>query len=173
MQDTVETAGFGEGSGNIAVAALFAVSALVAITCQVRLTDWAKRRWDAAQALPRGLAVMAVAFLPVLATPPLADALRDMTEAPPLAAALVVAPALLTAALLGLGGALVYPFEMDTVVRLSGDRLVATHYGLYNTVSGILASELTPWGIITVGAAERRPNRNSDGPLVPIQARLL
>ncbi|GAA1439292.1 MFS transporter [Nocardiopsis tropica] len=137
VQDTVETAGFGVNSGNIAVAALFAVSALVAITGQVRLTDWAKRRWDAAQALPRGLAVMAVAFLPVLATPPLADALRDMTGAPPLASALVVAPALLTAALLGLGGALVYPFEMDTVVRLSGDRLVATHYGLYNTVSGI------------------------------------
>ena len=30
-----------------------------------------------------------------------------------------------------------YPFEMDTIVRLSGDRLVATHYGLYNTICGI------------------------------------
>jgi hypothetical protein len=29
------------------------------------------------------------------------------------------------------------PFEMDTIVALSGDRLVATHYGLYNTVSGL------------------------------------
>jgi hypothetical protein len=26
---------------------------------------------------------------------------------------------------------------MDTIVRLSGDRLVATHYGLYNTICGI------------------------------------
>ncbi|MFF4505743.1 hypothetical protein [Streptomyces sp. NPDC001401] len=26
---------------------------------------------------------------------------------------------------------------MDTVVTLSGNRLVATHYGLYNTVSGL------------------------------------
>lgn len=26
---------------------------------------------------------------------------------------------------------------MDTVVALSGDRLVATHYGLYRTVSGL------------------------------------
>jgi hypothetical protein len=26
---------------------------------------------------------------------------------------------------------------MDTVVSLSGGRLVATHYGLYNTVSGL------------------------------------
>jgi len=30
-----------------------------------------------------------------------------------------------------------YPFEMDTIVRLAGDRLVATHYGLYNTICGI------------------------------------
>lgn len=30
-----------------------------------------------------------------------------------------------------------YPFEMDTIVQLSGNRLVATHYGLYNTICGI------------------------------------
>jgi hypothetical protein len=36
------------------------------------------------------------------------------------------------------GAALVHPFEMDTVVSLFGGRLVATHYGLYNTVSGIV-----------------------------------
>jgi hypothetical protein len=38
------------------------------------------------------------------------------------------------------GGALLYPFEMDTVVRLSGERLVATDYGAYNTASGIAIS---------------------------------
>jgi hypothetical protein len=31
----------------------------------------------------------------------------------------------------------VFPFEMDEIVSLSGDRLVATHYGLYNTVVGV------------------------------------
>ena len=40
-------------------------------------------------------------------------------------------------ALLATGSAMVYPFEMDTVVTLSGNHLVATHYGLYNTVSGL------------------------------------
>ncbi|MFF4550703.1 hypothetical protein [Streptomyces sp. NPDC001435] len=40
-------------------------------------------------------------------------------------------------ALLGLGTAMVYPFEMDTVVSLAGGRLVTTHYGLYNTVAGL------------------------------------
>ncbi|CAM5723915.1 Putative ABC transport system membrane protein OS=Streptomyces microflavus OX=1919 GN=Smic_07980 PE=4 SV=1 [Streptomyces microflavus] len=39
--------------------------------------------------------------------------------------------------LLAVGGAIVYPFEMDTVVALCDNRLVATHYGLYNTVSGL------------------------------------
>lgn len=43
----------------------------------------------------------------------------------------------LTAALLAVGTAAVFPFEMDTVVALSGGRLVATHYGFYNTVVGV------------------------------------
>ena len=37
----------------------------------------------------------------------------------------------------GLGSAAVFPFEMDTVVALAGGRLVATHYGFYNTVVGV------------------------------------
>ncbi|MFG2955031.1 hypothetical protein ACGF5O_15015 [Streptomyces sp. NPDC048291] len=52
------------------------------------------------------------------------------------------------AALLAWGGALLYPFETDTVVRLSGNRLVATCYGAYNTASGIAIS----LGNLAVGA---------------------
>ncbi|MGV9750382.1 MFS transporter [Nocardia farcinica] len=44
---------------------------------------------------------------------------------------------LLAAALLAVGTAAVFPFEMDTVVALAGGRLVATHYGYYNTVVGV------------------------------------
>ncbi|MFG2560743.1 hypothetical protein [Streptomyces sp. NPDC048496] len=44
---------------------------------------------------------------------------------------------MLCACLLAAGSALLYPFEMDTLVRLSGERLVATYYGAYSTVSGI------------------------------------
>ncbi|WP_371524893.1 hypothetical protein OG302_01135 [Streptomyces sp. NBC_01283] len=62
-------------------------------------------------------------------------------------AAGVVALAL-SAALLAWGGALLYLFEMDTAVRLSGDRLVATYYGACNTVSGIAISP----GNLAVGA---------------------
>ncbi|WP_261986993.1 hypothetical protein [Actinomadura sp. HBU206391] len=39
--------------------------------------------------------------------------------------------------LLTLGNALSHPFEMDTVVTLSRGGLLATHYGLYNTIAGI------------------------------------
>ncbi|ASU85842.1 MFS transporter [Nocardiopsis gilva YIM 90087] len=148
VQDAVAAADPGGDLGSVAVASLFGVSALVAIAGQVRITDWAKRRWDASQALPRGLTVMAVAFLPMLAVPPIEAAVRGAGLAPLPATVLVVVPAILTAALLGLGGVLVYPFEMDTVVRLSGDRLVATHYGLYNTVSGLAITG----GNLAVGA---------------------
>ncbi|WP_197038562.1 hypothetical protein [Herbidospora cretacea] len=36
-----------------------------------------------------------------------------------------------------MGTALAFPFEMDTVVALSGVRLVATHYGLHNSIAGV------------------------------------
>jgi MFS family permease len=110
--------------GTWATSGLFVVSAAVAVVGQLRLTGWAKQRWSPTQALVRGLAAMGLAFLPLALTPP------DATVA--VLTALVTAVALLAA-----GSAVVYPFEMDTVVTLSGNRLVATHYGLYNTVSGL------------------------------------
>ncbi|MGP3962325.1 MFS transporter [Nonomuraea sp. 3N208] len=109
-----------------AIGLLFAVSALVAIAGQLRITDWARRRWSGPQAMVRGVALMGLAFVPM--------ALYGLTPAP----AEVRTVAVITCtALLAVGSALTYPFEMDAVVRLSGERLVATHYGLYNTVAGI------------------------------------
>ncbi|MEV4364869.1 MFS transporter [Nonomuraea sp. NPDC049625] len=105
-----------------AVSVLFVVSALVAIAGQVRITEWARGRWSGPQAVVRGVALMALAFVPL--TVPAPGGLRTVA---------VIA----CVVLLALGGALTYPFEMDTVVALSGERLVATHYGLYNTVAGI------------------------------------
>jgi MFS family permease len=110
-----------------AVGLLFICSALVAIAGQLRITDWARRRWTASQAITRGLALMAAAFLPV--------ALQ--AAAWPHSATLGLGAVLACTVLLTVATTLTYPFEMDTVVALSGDRLVATHYGLYNTVAGI------------------------------------
>ncbi|MDP4505458.1 MFS transporter [Nonomuraea turcica] len=108
------------------VGLLFVVSALVAIAGQLRITDWARRRWSGPQAIVRGVALMGLAFVPM--------ALYGLTPAP---AEIRTVAVIACAALLAVGNALTYPFEMDAVVRLSGERLVATHYGLYNTVAGI------------------------------------
>ncbi|KAB8191821.1 MFS transporter [Nonomuraea phyllanthi] len=105
-----------------AVSLLFVVSALVAIAGQLRITEWARGRWSGPQAVVRGLTLMAIAFVPLMAPAP--DGLRT-------------AEVMACTVLLAVGGALTYPFEMDTVVTLSKERLVATHYGLYNTVAGI------------------------------------
>ncbi|MFF1321005.1 MULTISPECIES: MDR family MFS transporter [Streptomyces] len=124
---------FGEQTG-LVTGVIFSVSAAAALSGQLRLTAWAKRQLSGPQAIAYGLAVMGAAFLPLL---------PDSYGAVAGVGALT-----LCAALLAWGGALLYPFEMDTVVRLSGDRLVATHYGAYNTASGVAIS----LGNLAVGA---------------------
>ncbi|WBO65688.1 MDR family MFS transporter [Streptomyces camelliae] len=128
---------FGDRSG-LVTGAIFAVSALAALSGQLKLTAWAKRTLSGPWAIAYGLVVMGVAFLPLLPGP----------YGGALGTACGVLGLTLCAALLAWGGALLYPFEMDTVVRLSGDRLVATYYGAYNTASGIAIS----LGNLAVGA---------------------
>ncbi|MER6950303.1 MFS transporter [Nonomuraea sp. NPDC000554] len=108
--------------GELGVALLFALSGSMAAFGQVRVTAWVKERWSPGQAMVRGLALMGAAFLPL---------------AVPLSPAGALAAVLVTTALLTLGTMIVYPFEMATIARFSGDELVGTYYGFYNTVSGI------------------------------------
>jgi MFS family permease len=115
-----------------AVAVLFAVSGLSTILGQTRVTAWCKARYEPGQALVRGLAAMGLAFVPLL----LATAV-PVPESGIGLWLLAAVPPMLAALLLAVGTMIAYPFEMDTIVRLSGDRLVATHYGLYNTICGI------------------------------------
>ncbi|WP_414635452.1 MFS transporter, partial [Actinophytocola sp.] len=112
-----------QSAATVLVTVLFAVSGAVAVAGQLRVTAWLHRRWDPGRCLTVGMALIAAAFLP-----PLLAAGRGAGG---------VAALLLAATLLALGTVAVYPFEMDTIVRLSGERLVATHYGFYNTVVGI------------------------------------
>lgn len=111
-------------NGTKVTSGLFVVSAAVAVAGQLHLTGWAKRRWSPHEALFRGLAAMGLAFAP-------------LALAQPGARAMTLVSLVTAVVLLAVGSAVVYPFEMDTVVALSGGRLVATHYGLYNTVSGL------------------------------------
>ncbi|WP_409235158.1 MDR family MFS transporter [Streptomyces sp. PA5.6] len=123
----------GDGDfGTVAVALLFAVSGLATILGQTRVTAWCKERLAPGRALAWGLLCMGVAFVPLLAATALP--VPDGGAGRWLLAAV---PPLLAALLLALGTMVAYPFEMDTIVRLAGDRLVATHYGLYNTICGV------------------------------------
>ncbi|MFI5801585.1 MFS transporter [Streptomyces sp. NPDC051561] len=145
-------------SGTAATSGLFVVSAAVAVAGQLRITDWVKRRWTPAEALVRGLCAMGLAFLPAALVPALF----------PSGAPLVTFAALVLAVvLLAVGSAVVYPFEMDTVVALSGGRLVATHYGFYHTVSGLGIT----LGNLGVGALWDVARRH--GMLWPVWATLL
>ncbi len=120
------TAVAGARWSTLLVTSLFVVSGLVAVAGQLRITEWFTARWGSARSLGIGMAILAAAFVPLVVVP---DS-RFGTWA-------AVAALLVTAAMLAVGTAAVFPFEMDTVVSLSGGRLVATHYGFYNTVVGV------------------------------------
>lgn len=135
------------------VTALFVLSGLLTVAGQLRVTAWAKARWTPEQAITGGLALMGLAFLPLALT-------AHLPLVPPggtgLATALAhLVPVLLATALLTLATMLVYPFEMDTIVTLGGQRLVGTYYGLYNTLAGIgiAAGNLATGAVIDAGDA--------------------
>lgn len=122
----------GEGwLATASVAALFVVSGLVTLVGQLRVTAWCRARWSPGRCMVTGLLVLAAAFLPLL----LPTVAVNGTELETVT--VTMAPLLACAGLLALGTTILFPFEMDTVVSLSGNRLVATHYGLYNTVCGV------------------------------------
>ncbi len=125
------------------VSALFVVSGVVAVAGQLRITGWFKARWGTGRSLVIGMGILAASFLPLVVIP---DPNRFGTGA-------AIAALLVTAALLAVGTAAVFPFEMDTVVSLADGKLVATHYGFYNTVVGvgILGGNLATGAV--VGAA--------------------
>ncbi|MFJ2645608.1 MFS transporter [Streptomyces sp. NPDC087420] len=122
----------GDGTyGTAATSALFVVSGLVALTGQMRITAWCRRTWTPHRCLVAGLTLMATAFLPPALTANAAPAPGGWGAAPAMVSLLACA------GLLSVATAVLYPFEMDTIVALSGGRWVATHYGLYNTVCGV------------------------------------
>ncbi|ASQ89217.1 MDR family MFS transporter [Mycobacterium intracellulare] len=130
---------------SLLVAGVFVVSGLVAVAGQLRITGWFAARWGRGRSLAIGVAILAASFLPLTL---IAEGQRYGTV--PAVAALLV-----SAAMLAVGSAAVFPFEMDTVVTLAGGRLVATHYGFYNTIVGvgILAGNMaTGW---LIGAARQ------------------
>ncbi|NKY43891.1 MFS transporter [Nocardia cerradoensis] len=115
------------GHAQALTSGLFVVSGVVAVAGQLRITAWFRRRWGTGRGLVVGMGVLAASFLPLLLVP----------GPRPFGTVTAVAALLISAAILAVGTAAVFPFEMDTVVSLSGGALVATHYGFYNTVVGV------------------------------------
>lgn len=112
---------------SVVVAAVFAISGIVAVGGQLRITRWFAARWGSGHSLVIGMLILALSFTPMIALP-------DHSRA---GSAAAVVALLVGAAVLAIGSAAVFPFEMDTVVSLADNRLVATHYGFYNTIVGV------------------------------------
>jgi MFS family permease len=124
----------------LVVAAVFVVFGLVAVGGQLRITRLFTARWGTGRSLMIGMIILAVSFVPLMIVP---NNGRFGTIA-------AIVALLASAALLAVGSAAVFPFEMDTVVSLAGNRLVATHYGFYNTIVGvgILAGNLATGALL-------------------------
>ncbi|TDZ44524.1 Multidrug resistance protein MdtH [Mycobacteroides franklinii] len=135
-------------SETVLVTSIFVVSGLVAIAGQVRLTGWLSARFGPSRSLVLGMLVIAAAFVPLALLP---SAAAGSVPA--------IVALLLAAALLAVGTIATFPFEMDTVVRLARNRLVATHYGLYNTIVGvgILAGNLLTGSIFGYSQQHGKP----------------
>lgn len=131
----------GPQSATALVTAVFVVFGTVSVLGQMHITRWLSAHYGRRKGLVVGVGILSAAFLPVLLFP-----------GPGTAA---VAALLASSAMLAIGSAAVFPFEMDTIVAMAGNRLVATHYGFYNTVVGvgILAGNL---GIATLLDISRR-----------------
>lgn len=114
-------------SDSVVTAMIFVVSGLVAVIGQMRITRYFAARWGAGRSLVIGMLVLSASFVPLIVLP-------DDTRAGRVAAGTAL---LVATAVLAVGSAAVFPFEMDTVVSLAGNRLVGTHYGFYNTIVGV------------------------------------
>jgi len=112
-------------AGAAVVAGLFAVSGIVTLAGQLRVTRWFRRRLGPERSLPAGILLLASAFLPLLLT---AGGSGNPVRFVPL---------LMSTVLLATGTMVVFPFEMDLVARLSESRNVGTSYGFYGTIVGI------------------------------------
>ncbi|WP_025274469.1 MFS transporter [Haloglycomyces albus] len=109
------------------IAMMFAVSGTLTIVFQVRITARCTSLLGRRASLVVGLLVLGWAFVPTLAV--------TAWTVPPAAVAVAV---VVSGGLLALGTMITFPFEMDTVTALTGGQRIATHYGIYQTVCGVM-----------------------------------
>ncbi|MGH3977525.1 MAG: hypothetical protein ACRDRZ_00750 [Pseudonocardiaceae bacterium] len=117
-------------AGTMGIAVLFAVSGLLTIAGQVRITAWCRHHWGRGRCLTTGLALMGAACLPALAVPVLAAEDGGM-----LRTALAIAPLVLAAALLSLGTILLGNLLTGAALDLAhATQFISEHYKQRNVV---------------------------------------
>ncbi|MEV0756767.1 MFS transporter [Streptosporangium sp. NPDC050280] len=121
--------------GELGITLVFAVSAVMTLAGQARLTTWATRRWRPPQAIAWGLVLMGLAFVPLALAAPWAG--TAVVPSGGAALMLTLVPVLGTTVLLSLATMIIYPFEMATVATFGGRDMVGTYYGLYSTLAGV------------------------------------
>jgi MFS family permease len=133
--------------GQAGVVVIYAISAVLALAGQVRLTNWCRSRWSPGQAIAGGLALMGMAFVPLALEPEGGPGL------------LRLAPVLVSTVFLAIGTMMVFPFEMAMITNLAGNRLIGTYYGLYNLLSGvgILLGNLASGGSLDIARSAGLP----------------
>ena len=130
------------------VGPLFTMLAIVGILGQVPITAWAESRLHPTRAIIVGLALMGLAFVPLMvtaATLPIDSAATaglapDGALAELLRVTVNVAPLALCCILLVGGQMLAAPFISSTIASLSAGRLVGTYFGVYAVVQGVGAA---------------------------------
>ncbi|GAA3786724.1 MFS transporter [Sphaerisporangium flaviroseum] len=131
------------------VVIIYVISAVMGITGQVSITAWCSARWSRGQAMAKGLALMALAFVPLAIVAPL--------HLPP---ALALVPVVTCTLMLTAGTLIAFPFEMATIADIGGGRLIGTYYGLYNLLAGggILAGNLASGAAIDLAVSRHLPS---------------
>jgi len=118
---------------------IYIVPSLLTIGAQVWVTARCRARWRPPTAIAIGLALMGLAFVPILlATPFLPRGATGGGAAATFAAqALNLSPILLGISLLAFGMMIAQPFSLELIPRLARERLLGTYFGFYSVASAI------------------------------------
>ena len=114
------------GAPSASITWMFALAAVLTITCQLPVTHRALR-WGQATALRRGYLALSACFLVVAVAAPHA----------PLPGLFAFAPVVAMVVLLHLGQMLVLPTAREVVAGLSGGRHLGTHLGFLSSAGGL------------------------------------
>lgn len=121
-----------------ATAGIFAVSTVIGVFGQVRITNWCRRRFSAGHCVVLGLAAMGLSFVPLILSSPL------LPTQPPsgldLTTLVACLPLLVTTVVFTIGMAVTNPFAMELLPIVGSQRLAGTYYGFYYLVSSLVAA---------------------------------